>query len=254
MLSIAKSQLSEVLGEFSDIPTDITFHVEDEVEKVHVFHAHKYYLALVSKVLRTRFFGSLRETSDIFVVKGTTSQALETMINHVYHKNCSWEKKTVEELFEVANIAEMYDVAGLMKEVTEVVGNIQITLTNVVDLAHTAEQFSFLSEVSECLLRSCVSFLQKTLLTHVLDFSGLVHSPDQMETVKNLHDRILEIPLPCCPRCDVFMWNTNGLHFCPYDDDEEDEFEDLIRPRGDFLGIDSDGDAYYNDGGEIIVI
>ena len=147
----------------------------------------------------------------------------------------------------------MYDVAGLMKEVEQAVGNIPVTLTNVVDLTHSARQFSFLSDVSKCLLSSCVYFLQKTLLSHVLDFSGLVHSPDQMDTLKNLHDRILELPLPCCPRCDVFMWNTNDLHFCPSDDSDEEDFEDFVRPRGDFLGIDSDGDAYYNDGGEINV-
>ena len=182
MLSIAKSQLSEALKQSSDIPTDITFHVDDEGEKVHVFHAHKYYLALISKVIKTRFFGSMRETTDILVVKGKTSQAFETMINYVYHKNCSWEKKSTEELFEVANIAEMYDVAGLMKEVEQAVGNIPVTLTNVVDLTHSARQFSFLSDVSKCLLSSCVYFLQKTLLSHVLDFSGLVHSPDQMDT------------------------------------------------------------------------
>jgi hypothetical protein len=143
-----------------------------------------------------------------------------------------------------------------MKEVEQAVGNIPVTLINVVDLAHSAEQFSFLSNVSKCLRSSCVSFLQKTLLSHVLDFLGFIHSPHQMDTAKNLHDRILQMPLPCCPSCDVFEWNTNDLHFCPYDDgedDDEDDFEDLIRPRGDFLVIDSDGDAYYIDGGEISV-
>ena len=49
------------------------------------------------------------------------------------------------------------------------------------------------------------------------------------------------------------MWNTNDLHLCPSDDSDEEDFEDFVGPRGDFLGIDSDGDAYYNDGGEINV-
>ena len=126
MLSITKSKLAGILDQPSDIPTDITFLVYDEED---IFHALKYYLALVSEVLKTRFFGSF-----------------EALIHHVYHKNCELEKKSVEELFEVANIAEMYDVAGLMTEVGVAIARVPVTVSNVVDLAHTAEQFSMPGE------------------------------------------------------------------------------------------------------------
>ena len=137
MLSITKSKLAAVLEQSSDIPTDVTFKVYDEEGKVDIFHAHKYYLALVSDVLKTRFFGSLRETSDTLVVRGTTAQAFETMINFVYHKNCQLDKKSVEELFEIVNITKMYDVASLMTHVGVTITI--INLNNVVELAQTAE-------------------------------------------------------------------------------------------------------------------
>ena len=198
MLSITKSKLAGILDQPSDIPTDITFQVYDEEEKVDIFHAHKYYLALVSEVLRTRFFGSLKENSVSLVVRGTTFEAL---INHVYHKNCELEKKSVEELFEVANIAEMYDVAGLMTEVGVAIARVPVTLSNVVELANTAEQFSILRSASQCLLNSSVTFLVFTLPHHVLDFSGLIFCSQHQDTAERLHKKILEILAICYFLC-----------------------------------------------------
>ena len=218
MLSISKSKLAAVLEQSSDIPADVTFKVYDEEGKVDIFHAHKYYLALVSDVLKTRFFGSLRETSDTLVVRDTTAQAFETMINFVYHKNCQLDKKSVEELFEIVNIAEMYDVAGLMTHVGVAIARVQINLNNVVELARTAEQFLNLSSVSQCpsLFESCLDFLFETMHSHVLDYSGLIISPQNEEIVLKLYNLIKEKPLHFCPYCEEVLWNAQELHFCQH--------------------------------------
>ena len=86
MFSISKSKWARVLDPSSDIPSDISFRVYDEEDNFTEFHARKYYLALVSKVLSKRFFGILRESSDVLDVRGTTARAFDTMIKCVYHK------------------------------------------------------------------------------------------------------------------------------------------------------------------------
>ena len=120
-LSVAKSKVAEALDLAAGIPTDVTFQVHDGEKGVREFKAHKFCLALVSEVFKARLFGSLRETADILDVKGTTPQAFETMISFIYHRNCQWKMKTLEELIEVANIAEIYDVGDFISRVKNVV-------------------------------------------------------------------------------------------------------------------------------------
>ena len=106
IIPIPKSKISSLLNSASDIPTDIILEVHDDEDKVSVFHAHKMHLARISKVLRRRFFGGFEETSDVVDIRGTIAQAFETMINFVYQRECGLERKTFEELFEIANLAE----------------------------------------------------------------------------------------------------------------------------------------------------
>jgi len=214
MLSVTQPMWAETLEQSAGIPTDVTFQVEDGEAQVQEFQAHKYYLALVSKVFKARFFGPLKETKDILVVKGTTSQAFQTMINFIYHKDCDWEKKSAVEMFEVANVAEMYDIAGLMVEVKRAVQRIPVTLSNVAELAHTAEQFSMFPTISSSLLRNCVKFLFTTLCTQVLDFSGLIFSPNHGSVVSKLHSHLLEKPLPWCSECGKFLSDGLAYHYC----------------------------------------
>ena len=58
MLSISKSMLAATLDPSFDIPTDITFRVYENEDKITVFHANKYYLALISEVLKKKNSGA----------------------------------------------------------------------------------------------------------------------------------------------------------------------------------------------------
>ena len=215
MFSIGKSKLAEALDSSSGIPTDVTFKVQDGKGGVQEVKGHKYFLALVSDVFKTRFFGSLKETSDILDIQGTTPQAFEAMINFIYHKDCQWNKKSAEELFEIANVAEMYDIAGLMVEVKRAVRRIPVTLSKVAELAHTAEQFSMFPNISTSLLRSCVNFLYRILPTNFLDFSGLIFSPHHESIVLKLHNHLIEKPLPWCSSCKTWLV-FDELHVCGF--------------------------------------
>ena len=233
MLSISKSHFAAVLDPSSDIPTDLTIEVHDDKGKVTVFHAHKYYLALVSNVLRRRFFGSFRENSEVLIVRGTTAQAFESLINFVYHKGVKFKSNDV---FDVANLAEMYDVKGLMVEVENAFKRVQINLKNVVLVASYAQKLSMFSSfnITEYLLTKCCNYLKKKLRTHVIDFSGLsYYSLRHKETVKLLHERILELPLSACQQCPQFVIDEH--HNCPFDDlwDEEAEEDDDDEENND---------------------
>ena len=167
-------------------------------------------------------------------MRGTTAQAFEAFINFVYHRGCKF--KTHRELFDAANLAEMYDVEGFMMEIEKTLQHIQIKLTNVVVLANTAEKLSIFSSftISEDLLTKCCFYLQNELRTRVIDFSGLKHCSRYVETVKVLHDRILELPLSACQLCPQFVIDDKH-HDCPYDtsDDEVEEEEDPYENEED---------------------
>ena len=216
MLSIKKSEFAAVLNPSTDIPTDLKIDVHEDENKVTVFHAHKYYLALVSKVFRRRFFGSLRETSEIIDVRGTTAQAFETMINFVYHRKCKIKFKSVKGIVDIANLAEMYDVKGLMVGVEKAVNRIQMNLKNVVLVASAAKKLSIFSSFNQAehLLAECCVFLHEKLRTHVIDFSGLGFSRKYPETVKFLHNLVLLLPLSACQMCEEFVIDENH-HDCP---------------------------------------
>ena len=220
MLSISKAQFAAVLDPTSDIPTDLIIEVHDDKGPVTVFHAHKYYLALVSKVLRRRFFGPFREKSEVLEVRGTTARAFEALINFVYHRDCKLKSYSYNRgLIEVANLAEMYDVRGLMMEVERTLQQMGIHLNNVVLVANTAERLSRFSSfsITEYLITKCCKYLQKKLRTRVIDFSGLKFSRLCVDTVKMLHDRILELSLTACQLCPQFV--ISKQHGCPYEEE-----------------------------------
>ena len=80
MLSVDRCRVAEVLDSSSGIPADVTFLVYDGDGGFREFKAHKYFLALVSGVFKARFFGSLRDKTDILDVKGTTAKAFIIII------------------------------------------------------------------------------------------------------------------------------------------------------------------------------
>merc|ERR1711872_496559 len=189
------------------------------------FHAHKYYLALVSNVLRKRFFGILRDSSDVLDVRGTTALAFEAMIKCVYHQKLE-KRVTVTELLEQANLAEMYDVKALMRLVKRTVDKITISIKmkNVVIAAYVAERmsmFSFYSKYREAeVFDRCCVFLEKTLKTRVLDFSKLPFASKYPDTVKMLHEKILEVPLTACLSCPGFVHDyCHNDHYSSFEDE-----------------------------------
>ena len=85
----------------SEIPYDITFVMEECGSKV---QAHKLIMAMCSPVFKKQFYGELKETEDEIVIKEATKDAFITMLDFFYCREVDWEEKTVEELFDIANM------------------------------------------------------------------------------------------------------------------------------------------------------
>ena len=72
-------------------------------------------------MFKAMFFGMLKDVENTFDVDFSTPEAFEAMIAYIYHNDTNWKKKTAVELFEIAKLANYYDVTGLMTQVKVVI-------------------------------------------------------------------------------------------------------------------------------------
>ena len=151
---------TEITLDPSEIPYDITFVIEECGSKV---KAHKFILAMSSPVFKKQFYGELKETDDKIVIKDTSKDAFITMLDFFYCREVDWEKKTVEELFEIANMAEKYQVSSLKEKIPGAVEFLEVNEENVVIIAAKAEEYSHFEYVANSILLKCREFLSSVL-------------------------------------------------------------------------------------------
>ena len=175
------------------LPTDVTFQIVSSGNEV---KAHRYFLALASPVFKKQFFGDAKETEDVIPVEQTTEESFKTMIYFVYGKEIDWKKMTVEDLFDVANMAEKYNIETLMKEVKKVLEDIDISEENVVAIASTAQEYGQFEDISKALFLHCAMFLKLILKTpgDFVTFAGKYANTDMSETALGLISKFAEVP------------------------------------------------------------
>ena len=117
----------------------------DPVFRPNVVAAHKFLLAGASQVFRRQFLGSLKENSNVVVIKETTFEAFSTMVNYLYNppgKSFSLSHLTCPQvLCEIYNIAERYGLENLKLIVYAVLSALPITSENLLLAAATAKQW-----------------------------------------------------------------------------------------------------------------
>ena len=256
MWSSIKQNWSTARDSSSGVPTDVTFEVMERGGMYEV-KAHKYYLALVSPVFKTHFFGPFGGDKDIVEIDAPV-EAVKAMIDYIYlGQELGWEMKSLEEMFEIACLADKYDVVGMMRTVQDCVDKRPISLDSVVEAAHIADKFFFIGELSKPLISKCTKFLSQVLCSHVLDFSGLFSKSEFASSAAMLHSLVLKVDLPECSNCDHFPCLHGQL--IP-DDGWENDPDDPCVERGCLL-IDEDGvhwtvlefeqgDFFFNGGSE----
>ena len=154
------------------IPTDVTFQIiefediENENEiVVGEVKGHKLILGLYSSVFRRQFYGPAKETEDIIPIKQTTLEAFNLMFDYIYSKKIVLSGLSVLKLYDVVNLAEKYDISGLMEEIKNWMENIPLSIENVMEVANTAAQFTHFPATSSQLLLKCAKFIKQTLRT-----------------------------------------------------------------------------------------
>ena len=183
----------------SDVPFDITFVIEDYGSKV---RAHKLIMAMGSPVCKKQFYGELKETTDEIVIKDTTRNAFAAMVDTFYGTEIKWKTKTAEELFEIADMAEKYQVEELKKDIQEAMKEYPINEENVVETAYIAESYSQFEIPSQILSLTCAKFLTSVLLVQkdFAAFSAKYSKTAYAEVVLKLF-ALMEDVIPPPPSC-----------------------------------------------------
>jgi len=124
--------------------------------------AHKVILAAFSPVFKSMFFGPMKETKNVVQVEQTTHEAFKKLIEYIYQVDIECKNMTLLELYDMVNLAELYDMPQLMDELKVQMGNIPLTMDNLIDIAQTATQFEHFQDVTSSFLLTCAKFLKKS--------------------------------------------------------------------------------------------
>ena len=182
------SHLSDFLKEDSEIPTDIAFEIANETStEIGTVKAHKLILAAHSVFFRKAFFGSglnFKESSGTVIIKETTKEAFSAMIDFIYEKKIDFVQKTVEELFDILDIAKRYQVEDLSLAITNHFKNFPFSIDtgrffskehDLVSSVAYAGEFEQFPDETKALFDCAVVFLKKKLTT--VDKVPLLFSP-----------------------------------------------------------------------------
>merc|ERR1719483_6734 len=82
------------------------------------------------------------------------------MFDFIYSNETDWRALTVLELYDVVNLAEKYDIPGLMEKLKHHMNNLPLTMKNVMKVAYTAYQFNQFPDFSSSLLLQCAKFIR----------------------------------------------------------------------------------------------
>ena len=175
-MSIANTDWEQFRAANSKIPPDIFFKVlqdsnnEEKLEddKTDLIGAHKLLLAGTSPVFLANFFGLLKMTGEVMVVKETTLEAFMTLINFIYWPpgKAAFSLNHIasfEELCDIIEISERYQILDLAQIAKKAIQGLEITKKNVISSAILANKYKAFDGVQEMLITKNLDFLDKTM-------------------------------------------------------------------------------------------
>ena len=181
-MALVKIDWEQFRTESSELPPDIFFKAlhksridaNIELETDEDFHqatmigAHKLLLAGASPVFRANFFGPVKMEGELMVVRETTVEAFATLINFIYWppgeevfslKNIT----SFEELCDIVEISERYQILDLRKVAVEALETLEITSKNVISAATVADTFKAFEDVKNLLINKSLAFIDRTM-------------------------------------------------------------------------------------------
>jgi len=223
MATVWKSSLSNLYDASYGIPFDVSFDIcspenrssqesKDDANNENdkeLLKGHKLILATISPVFRNMFFGSIPEKRDVIPVKETTFNAFKTLIEYIYSKDIAWKRMTVEELFDVINLAEKYDMPCLLKILKTELEVVDVSEKNIIEVASVASKFAHFSDASDILTHNCVRYLRKCRRTSLELLNFLFSFPTD--------DRVIASELICL----ASKLSADGCENCGQASDDE---------------------------------
>ena len=202
-MAIIKGKLPELAIFLQDpaeggIPYDVTFNIVGEGIRKEI-KAHKLYLAFHSSIFKSMFYGPMKDDRDVIPVKERSFEAFEKLIEYIYQIDIDCENKKLPELFDIVNLAEMYDMPKLMDELKIQMEKIPLTMDTLMDVANTASQFSQFEVVSKALMTVCAKFLERSVKpADQMKFALDQHTKGRGEIALDLLALVKDLPAVVC--------------------------------------------------------
>jgi len=159
-MSLKKITWTDYYSSEPRLPFDVVFSIVEEEVVTQEIPAHRYLLATCSPVFCKQFFGLLAEKNKYITIRGTTGHAFNFLVQHIYGFNLDYEME-VDQLFEILNLSEMYDVAVLKELITAKLSDIIVTKDEVLEAARVALAFHHFEKASNSVLLNCSRVLKK---------------------------------------------------------------------------------------------
>ena len=112
-------------------------------------------MAMGSPMCMKQFYGGLKENRGEIFIQCTSRDTFLTMVEFYNGKEVDWAQKTIEELFEIANVAEKYQVDALKEEIEEAARKFPLSKETVVAVASISENFRQFETLSNTILKKC---------------------------------------------------------------------------------------------------
>ena len=166
------------------VPYDITFLIYNQEKELQgEIQAHKFLFAHNSSVFRIKFCGAgdFADKTDKEVEIIGTFEAFRLITNYLYNKPTAIKELSVDELFDVVDLAHFYEIAKLEEVLEQCLEKMVITKEDVMEVAKKAEELARFKMASQALLNNCVKTLQKALngdAKEFIEFSSQVQGSE----------------------------------------------------------------------------
>merc|ERR1719186_1384799 len=207
-MSLPQFDWSRFIDEIADIPSDVVFEIVDKIDgQVYEIECHKIVVGMVSPTFKLMFYTTDvgDKTAQKITILGTTRPAFQIIINVLYKVKSiedSLKEKPLQEVFDVINLIERYQMADLQKLVNEFLANYPVTDDTVLEVAAEAiHQNRLFQKEAQLLLLACAKFLKPKLKDVNTIFKYAEENEDRHEVVAILLARMNGLPPTKCSNC-----------------------------------------------------
>jgi len=190
MSTIYTADWLKLLGQDSEVPTDVTFSVVQSSGTFKV-RAHKLVLAAVSPVFRKMFYGdqNFLKKEDEIEITDSECFAFQKMINYIYSKSYSiLMYSDIMDSFETLKVGDKYDLTDLVILSRRAIESFVINCKNVGKVLRVVETYKALEgfdTVCQDLSKRCEKYVNDNMNTAQDVFNLLALTTDNEKSLES---------------------------------------------------------------------